>query len=61
MLLAGQGTQAENDIVILNSAALLMTAGLASDLAEGAGQAREALLSGGAGVVLDRYVEASNA
>ena len=27
LLLSGQGTQAENDIVILNSAALLMTAG----------------------------------
>jgi anthranilate phosphoribosyltransferase len=60
LLLAGQGTQAENDIVILNSAALLMTAGRASDLAEGAGQAREVLLSGQAGALLDRYVEASN-
>ncbi len=60
LLLAGQGTQAENDIVILNSAALLMTAGRASDLADGAGQAREILLSGKAGVVLDRYVEATN-
>ncbi len=60
LLLAGQGTQAENDIVILNSAALLMTAGKAVDLAEGAGQAREILLSGKAGLVLDRYVEASN-
>ncbi|MEO7410262.1 MAG: anthranilate phosphoribosyltransferase, partial [Sphingomicrobium sp.] len=60
LLLAGQGTQAENDIVILNSAALLMTAGKASDLTEGAGQAREALLSGKAGAVLDRFVEATN-
>jgi len=60
LLLAGQGTQAENDIVILNSAALLMTAGRASDLADGAGQAREALLAGKAGAVLDHYVEASN-
>ncbi len=49
LLLAGQGTQAENDIVILNTAALLMTAGRATDLAEGAGQAREMLLSGKAG------------
>ena len=60
LLLAGQGTQAENDIVILNTAALLMTAGRAGDLTEGAGQAREALLSGKAGALLDRFVEASN-
>ena len=60
LLLAGQGTQAENDIVILNTAALLLTAGKATDLTDGAGQAREALLSGRAGVVLDRFVEASN-
>ena len=60
LLLAGQGTQAENDIVILNSAALLMTAGKADRLVDGAGQAREALLSGRAGSVLDRFVEASN-
>lgn len=60
LLLAGQGTQAENDIVILNTAALLMTAGKASDLADGANQAREILLSGQAGALLDRYVEASN-
>ena len=61
LLLAGQGTQAENDIVILNTAALLLTAGKAATLTDGADQAREALLSGQAGVVLDRFVEASNA
>ena len=61
LLLAGQGRQAENDIVILNTAALLMTAGIASDLTEGAGQAREVLLSGKAGAVLDRFVEVTNA
>ena len=60
LLLAGQGTQAENDIVILNTAALLMTAGRATDLTDGAGKAREALLSGKAGALLDRFVEASN-
>ena len=60
LLLAGQGTQAENDIVILNTAALLLTAGKATDLTDGAGQAREALLSGKAGALLDRFVEASN-
>ena len=60
LLLAGQGTQAENDIVILNTAALLLTAGKATDLTDGAGQAREALLSGKAGLLLDKFVEASN-
>ena len=33
----------------------------AADLIEGAGQAREILLSGKAGQLLDRYVEATNA
>ena len=60
LLLAGQGTRAENDIVALNAGALLMTAGKASDLREGTDLARDALLSGRAGAVLDAYVEASN-
>lgn len=59
-LLDGGGSAAERDIVILNTAALLMTAGLTDDLRTGAGMAREALLSGAAGRILDRYVEASN-
>jgi anthranilate phosphoribosyltransferase len=59
-LLAGSGQPAEEDIVILNTAALLLTAGLADTLHDGAGQAREALLSGGGGRVLDRFIEASN-
>ena len=54
------GAQSEQDMVILNAAALLRTAGMASDLREGAGRAREALLSGAAGKVLNAYVEASN-
>jgi anthranilate phosphoribosyltransferase len=58
-LLAGKATGPEEDIVILNTAALLHTAGQASDLREGAGQAREALRSGAAGKVLERFVEAS--
>lgn len=58
-LLAGEGAKAENDIVILNVAALLQTAGKAATLRDAAGAAREALLSGAAGKVLDRYVEAS--
>ena len=60
LLLAGQGTRAENDIVALNAGALLMTAGKASDLREGTGLASDALLSGRAGAVLDAFVAASN-
>jgi anthranilate phosphoribosyltransferase len=45
--------------VILNTAALLHTAGKAGTLSDAAGEAREALLSGNAGKVLDRYIEAT--
>ncbi len=58
-LLKGGGSQAEQDITILNAAALLLTAGKAEDLRGAAEQARCALLSGRAGAVLDAYVEAS--
>jgi anthranilate phosphoribosyltransferase len=58
-LLGGQAGRAEEDIVILNTAALLMTAGKAPDLRDGAARARDALASGAAAQVLDRYVEAS--
>ena len=58
-LLAGAASRAEEDIVILNTAALLMTAGKAATLKEGAVLAREALSSGRAARVLDRFVEAS--
>jgi len=58
-LLAGRGAQADNDIVVLNTAALLHTAGSAATLKDAAGEARDALLSGKAGQVLDRYIEAS--
>ena len=59
-LMDGRGAQAEQDMVILNTAALLMTAGKAADLRNGAGQARDALSCGRAGGVLDAYVKASN-
>jgi len=59
-LLSGQGTRAEQDIVILNTAALLLTAGKAESLRDAADLARDALLSGNAGEVLDSYIEASN-
>ena len=58
-LLAGDGSRAEQDITILNAAALLLTAGKAASLREAAGLAREALLTGRAGAVLDAYIEAS--
>lgn len=58
-LLAGRAARAEEDIVILNAAALLLTAGRANTLLEGAELARDALASGRAAQVLDRFVEAS--
>ncbi len=58
-ILAGGGGRAEQDIVVLNTAALLLTAGKAATVKEGAQQARDALLAGQAGAVLDAYVEAS--
>ena len=58
-LLGGDGSRAEQDIVALNTGALLMTAGKAATLREGAAQALDLLRSGAAGRVLDAYVEAS--
>ena len=58
-LLSGRGSRAEQDIVILNSAALLLTAGKAPGLQDAAQFARDALLSGRAGAVLDAYIEGS--
>jgi anthranilate phosphoribosyltransferase len=58
-LLAGNAGREEEDIVILNTAALLMTAGKTATLKEGASLARQALSSGRAAEVLDRFVEAS--
>ncbi len=60
LLLAGAGSKAEQDITALNAGALLMTAGKASSLREGFAQAREALLSGESGRVLNAYAEASH-
>ncbi|WP_222949823.1 anthranilate phosphoribosyltransferase [Sphingomonas sediminicola] len=60
ILLDGEGSPAQSDIVILNAAALLYTAGKAASLKDAAGAARDALLSGKSGKILDLYVEASN-
>jgi anthranilate phosphoribosyltransferase len=58
-LLEGRGSPAESDITILNTAALLHTAGKVGTIREGAGIARDALRSGGGAKVLDAFIEAS--
>ncbi|MFL6758570.1 anthranilate phosphoribosyltransferase [Sphingomonas sp.] len=58
-LLGGRGSRAEEDIIFLNTAALLRTAGMVSTLREGAALARDALASGGAAKVLAEFLEAS--
>lgn len=60
-LLDGDGNRAEQDVTILNAAALLWTAGKSETLRQAADLARDALLSGRAGAVLDSFIEASNA
>jgi anthranilate phosphoribosyltransferase len=60
-VLVGKGARAEEDIVIINTAALLMTAGKVASLVEGAAMARDALVSGRAGQALERFIEASRA
>ena len=59
-LLSGRGPAAERDVVALNTGALLMTAGVASGLKQGVELAADTLASGKAGLVLDRFVEASH-
>jgi anthranilate phosphoribosyltransferase len=58
-LLGGRASRAEEDIVILNAAALLLTAGKAATLREAAELAREALASGRSAKVLDSFIEGS--
>ena len=59
-ILAGGGAAAENDIIALNAGALLHIAGKAETLRDGAAMARDALLGGKAGAVLNAYIAASN-
>ena len=59
-LLDGKAGEADEQIVLLNCAALLLAAGKVGDLRDGVGEAREALRSGKAAAVLAGYVEASN-
>jgi anthranilate phosphoribosyltransferase len=58
-VLDGSASRPEEDIVILNTAALLLTAGKAASLREGADLAREALQQGRASAALRQYIEAS--
>lgn len=58
--LAGTGDEAHQDVIALNAGALLDTAGTASGLADGVARARDAIASGAAKRLLDRFVEASN-
>ena len=59
-LLGGSSEAAGRDLVLINTGALLLTAGLADDLKPGVGLARDTLGSGKALRLLDRYVEASH-
>lgn len=60
-LLRGRAPRIEEDIVVLNSSALLLTAGLARNLTEGVALARDAIASGEAHRRLTAFVEISNA
>ncbi len=60
-LLMGYGTRAEREAVALNAGALLLTAGKAETLKDGAEQALRALGSGRALQALDALVEVTNA
>lgn len=57
--LSGRASAAQSAIVAINAGALLLTAGVASDLRDGVERASDAISSGRARRVLDRFVEAS--
>lgn len=59
-LLTGHAGPAERDLILLNAAALLMTARLVRTLREGVDMARDVLGSGAAERLMSRFVEASN-
>lgn len=60
-VLSGRGREADTYAVAINAGALLMTAGLAPNLAAGVARARVAMHSGAPGEILSAYVEASRA
>ncbi|HEY0012670.1 MAG TPA: anthranilate phosphoribosyltransferase [Allosphingosinicella sp.] len=59
-LLKGEGQPVEIEAVAFNAGALLMTAGVASDLKEGVARATDALASGEPFRILARLAEATN-
>ena len=59
--LSGRATAAQAAIVAINAGALLFTAGVAGDIRDGVEQAADAISSGRARQLLDRFVEASRA
>ena len=58
-VLGGKAREADTSIVALNAGALLMTAGVASNLRAGVGMALDAMTSGRAFELVQRFVEAS--
>jgi anthranilate phosphoribosyltransferase len=58
-LFAGRAREADSSIVALNAGALLMTARRAADLRTGVAMALDAMASGDAKDLLDRFVEAT--
>jgi len=60
-LLSGNGDATDAEMVALNAGALLMTAGIATDLRDGVAFARDAIVTGEAGYRLRAFIEASNA
>jgi anthranilate phosphoribosyltransferase len=59
-ILAGKESGPKKDIVLLNAAAAIMTAGLAGDFVEGIEKADHAIASGNALACLDKLIELSN-
>jgi anthranilate phosphoribosyltransferase len=60
-LLSGRAREADSSIVALNAGALLMTAGKAADLRAGVAMALDAMSSGQARDLLDRFIEVTRA
>ncbi len=58
-ILSGRGSDAQRALVGINAGALLETAGIAADLREGVEQAFDAIATGRARQLLDRFIEAS--
>lgn len=59
-LLEGKIESPERDMVLINAAALFLTAGITSGLRQGTQLARDAIASGSGARLLNRYIEASH-